>query len=398
MRILLVLAVGLFIAGSLGADSYEDEDDYEYVYYDEDEYEYVDDCLDADDDGYCETDEDLDYEPDFGEDDETEIRVDMGNTARITCTVNNLGSSVISWKKDDAFLSLGASALSDDPRMTISMTESSSTLTITLIKAEDAGDYVCQVATKTPITKTFTVVIGGPPNVKIVNKPQNGTYTVQAGTALALKCEGAGDPTPTLSWKRLNSQMPASQNSQNSGDLQFANISENDSGTYQCAAENGYGEPAVDSVQILVKHKPKIYVQEKYVENNETRQVELLELTCTVQAYPRAEATWSRSDSPLPEDRINTKSEDGRHILEIRNPRQSDVGVYTCEASNSEGKMYAVLKGEENKKLPNDQEELALKQQKIEQTQESGNSGSRGQFVGGSVIYGLLCLTFRAQL
>ena len=58
----------------------------------------MDDCLDADDDGYCETDEDYsdyseneDLEPEFGED-TTTIRVDMGNTARITCTVNDLGN------------------------------------------------------------------------------------------------------------------------------------------------------------------------------------------------------------------------------------------------------------------------------------------------------------------
>ena len=49
--------------------------------------------------------------------------------------------------------------------------------------------------------------------------------------------------------------MPVSQNSQHSGSLQFSSISENDAGTYQCIAENGFGQPAVDSIQILVKRK-----------------------------------------------------------------------------------------------------------------------------------------------
>ena len=73
-----------------------------------------------------------------------------------------VGSSVISWKKDNSFLSLGASPLSDDPRLSVIMTDSSSTLTITLVRIEDAGEYVCHVATNpTPIAKTFSVEIKG---------------------------------------------------------------------------------------------------------------------------------------------------------------------------------------------------------------------------------------------
>ena len=74
----------------------DDYDDYEYD--DDYEYEYVDDCEDPDDDGYCETDDDYVYPddevltPQFGEDTMT-VRVDMGNTARITCTVHDLGTS-----------------------------------------------------------------------------------------------------------------------------------------------------------------------------------------------------------------------------------------------------------------------------------------------------------------
>eukprot|EP00092_Neocalanus_flemingeri_P010241 GFUD01011032.1.p1 GENE.GFUD01011032.1~~GFUD01011032.1.p1 ORF type:complete len:403 (+),score=108.26 GFUD01011032.1:192-1400(+) len=402
MKYLIFFIICLQIFTTLGAASYED-DDYEYVY--EDDYEYVDDCLDADDDGYCETDEEYpdeeldeepEEEPEFGED-TTTVRVDMGNTARITCTVINLGSSVVSWKKDGSFLSLGGSLLADDPRISISMTPSSSELTITLVKGEDAGDYVCQVATTEIMAKTFTIEIKSPPNVKIVNKPESSTYTVKEGSALTILCEGEGDPKPTLSWKRLNSQMPASQNNQNSGSLQFSSISENESGTYQCIAGNGFGQPAVDSIQILVKHKPTIYVQEEYVENKENNKVELLQLICSVQAYPAAETTWTRSDNPLPEERMNIRDEDGRHILEISNPKQSDVGVYTCEAVNSEGKVYAVLNVKENENLPAEEAEVALKQLK-EEEEETSSSANRGQFLVGSLTYVLVCLSLRAQL
>jgi len=405
MRLLIFFILVLHIFHTHGQD--DDYDDYEYD--DDYEYEYVDeydDCIDADDDGYCETDEDYtgedtegkDRTPEFGEDTMT-VRVDMGNTARITCTVHDLGSSVISWKKGDSFLSLGGSLLAPDNRFSVALTESSSTLTITLVRPEDAGQYVCQVATKEPLTKTYTIEIKAPPNVKILDKPAGGTFTVKEGSALTIHCEGEGDPTPTWSWKRLNSQMPASQNSQHSGSLQFSSISENDVGTYQCIAENGFGQPAVDSIQILVKHKPKIYVHENYVENKEAGEVELLQLICTVQAYPEAKTTWTRSDTALPEDRASVRNQDGKHILEIANPKQSDIGVYTCEAVNSEGQVYAVLNGKENEKLPEDTPEAALKQQKEEVPEpHSDSSATRGQFLVGCLACLFPFLVLRSQL
>jgi len=400
MKLLIFFILVLHISFTLGQD--DDYDDYEYD--DDYEYEYVDDCDDPDDDGYCETDDDYVYPdedeltPQFGDDTMT-VRVDMGNTARITCTVHDLGSSVISWKKGESFLSLGASLLAPDDRFSVALTESSSTLTITLVKPEDAGQYVCQVATTEPLTKTFSIEIKAPPNVQILRKPEGGKFTVREGESLTIVCEGEGDPNPTLSWKRLNSQMPVSQNSQHSGSLQFSSISENDAGTYQCIAQNGFGQPAVDSIQILVKHKPKIFVNENYVENKEAGEVELLQLICTVQAYPAAKTTWTRSDSSLPKERSSIKNEDGKHILEIANPRQSDIGVYQCEAVNTEGQVYAVLNGKENEKLPEDNPEVALKQLKEEVSEpHSESSATKGKFLFGSFTCILSFLVIRFQL
>lgn len=400
MRSIIFFILVLHIFSTLGQD--DDYDDYEYD--DDYEYEYVDECEDPDDDGYCETDDDYTYTeeedltPQFGDDTMT-VRVDMGNTARITCTVHDLGSSVISWKKGDSFLSLGGSLLAPDDRFSVALTDSSSTLTITLVRPEDAGQYLCQVATTEPLTKTFTIEIKAPPNVQILEKPQGGKYTVKEGESLTVLCEGEGDPTPSLSWKRLSSQMPVGQNSQHSGSLQFSSISENDAGTYQCIAENGFGQPAVDSIQILVKHKPKIYVNENYVENKEAGEVELLQLICTVQAYPAAKTTWTRSDSSLPAERSSVRNEDGKHILEITNPRQSDIGVYQCDAVNSEGQVYAVLNGKENEKLPEEKPEIALKQLKEEVTEpQSESSAHRGQFLFGSLTYILAFLVIRLHL
>merc|ERR1719270_2234160 len=63
------------------------------------------------------------------------------------------------------------------------------------------------------------------------------------------------------------------------------------------------------------------------------------------------------NDKNLGKSRVTHKHEDGRHILEIARPRQSDIGVYTCDASNEMGKMFAVLNIENNHELPDIDEE-----------------------------------------
>ena len=138
---------------------------YDYYDYEEGDYEYVydDDCQDLDGDDYCDEEADTDYEdvsPWFGED-ETGVKVDLGNTARLTCTVNQLGSQVISWKRGDSFLFLGQSPLTNDRRYSVEMTDSSSSLTITLVTQEDAGDFKCQVASTPPLEQIFSIEIKG---------------------------------------------------------------------------------------------------------------------------------------------------------------------------------------------------------------------------------------------
>ena len=145
---------------------------YDYYDYEEGDYEYVydDDCVDLDGDDYCDEDTNTDYEVEDGEpqfgDDETGVKVDLGNTARLTCTVNNLASQVISWKRGDSFLFLGASPLTNDGRYSVEMTDSSSILTITLVKQEDAGDFKCQVASSPPLEQIFSIEIKGRPGAR----------------------------------------------------------------------------------------------------------------------------------------------------------------------------------------------------------------------------------------
>jgi len=361
-----VVLLSLLAATSVGGAAVGDADDYS-DYYAEDEYEYYDeDCLDEDGDEYC---DEPDYEdadsaageegegaPVFG-DDETYVKVDLGNTARLSCSVTRLGSRTISWKRGESFLFLGDSSLVEDTRYSVDTGPDTSTLTITLVSPEDAGDFTCQVATADMMEQTFTIEIKAPPSVRISNKPSSGELLVQEGDTVELECQGEGDPQPSLTWKRLSSQLPGGATQPHSGKIVFPSISGSDGGTYQCEASNGFGHPAMDSVNLRVKHKPLVYVHEELRHSEDTEQLEVLALVCSVQAYPRAETKWRRDDAALPGARVSHNHHEGKHVVEIRRPRQSDAGVYTCEASNEMGQVFAVLDLQDSVALPHIEEE-----------------------------------------
>ena len=65
-----------------------------------------------------------------------------------------------------------------------------------------------------------------------------------------------------------------------------------------------------------------------------------------------ASAKWSKGGSELDATRSSEKHEIDRTVLEIVDPSQDDLGVYTCEASNSEGKVLEVLTNKENNLIP----------------------------------------------
>ena len=65
-----------------------------------------------------------------------------------------------------------------------------------------------------------------------------------------------------------------------------------------------------------------------------------------------ASAKWSKGGSELDATRSSEKQEVDRTVLEIVNPSQDDLGVYTCEASNSEGEVSEVLTNKENNLIP----------------------------------------------
>ncbi|CAG9824387.1 unnamed protein product [Phaedon cochleariae] len=130
---------------------------------------------------------------------------------------------------------------------------------------QDAGDYVCQIATLEPreITHTveilenditfldlietleprkFTQTVGilVPPRIHYVTS--NGRVEVKKGSSVRLECKASGNPTPKVTWSRKNNLLPDGVQTAVAPALSLERVDRHQAGVYQCTAANGVGD------------------------------------------------------------------------------------------------------------------------------------------------------------
>ena len=124
---------------------------------------------------------------------------------------------------------------------------------IITVQKKDSGLYKCQASNH--LGYDFAVT-----QLNVIELPY---FTVrppaqfETGKTLrkSLNCQAAGHPKPTVTWLKVNSQLPIGRSMvSGNGTLMIWDSKEGDSGTYNCVASSGkFFRKAIASVKLTVK-------------------------------------------------------------------------------------------------------------------------------------------------
>ncbi|KAJ8400200.1 hypothetical protein AAFF_G00398940 [Aldrovandia affinis] len=159
---------------------------------------------------------------------------------------------------------------------------------------------------------------------------------VEISSQLRWSCMAAGKPRPSVRWLR-NGQPLITQDrvEVNSGQLKISNLALEDSGMYQCVAENKHGT-------IYSNAELRVQVQAPDFRQNPVRRLVpaarggQVMMECRPRAAPKPTLFWSRGTELLTNNSRVTVTSDGK--LLITNISRADEGKYTCFAENYLGK------------------------------------------------------------
>ncbi|KAL5274713.1 LSAMP.2 family protein [Megaselia abdita] len=111
---------------------------------------------------------------------------------------------------------------------------------------------------------------------------------VKKGSSIRLECTASGNPTPNVTWSRLNQPLPNGEFNSHSSVLHIDNADRHKGGVYICMANNGIGQPASAQVTLKVLYPPEIIVEQPVVFSGEGREATLV---CIIHGATEPEVT-----------------------------------------------------------------------------------------------------------
>ncbi|XP_059390077.1 B-cell receptor CD22-like [Carassius carassius] len=207
------------------------------------------------------------------------------------------------------------------------------TLIISEVTAEDRGSYYCQAynGIKTVKSNDLRVsVMYSPRNIKI-----EGSTFVKVGFPLTLTCSADANPSSHMyTWKHKPglSSFPLSIET---GQLNIKNVTVQHAGQYTCDVTNTIGTRS-QTIKVDVLYPP---TNLRLIMKEEVREFEVISIICSVQSFPDSQLTVTgpRGDlRSVQKNRVNSTPSANMLTLYF-NVSESDSGMYTCKAGNSEG-------------------------------------------------------------
>uniref|UniRef100_A0A4W6E7W3 Contactin-2 n=1 Tax=Lates calcarifer TaxID=8187 RepID=A0A4W6E7W3_LATCA len=219
-----------------------------------------------------------------------------GHTAQLECFAYGNPVPKLRWRKVDGLMPSKAGSSAEGP-----------TLMLPELSFDDEGVYECEAYNSEGTNHIFL-------------------------SELHWSCVAAGKPRPSIRWLR-NGQPLSTQ--VNGARLKISNLALEDSGMYQCVAENKHGT-------IYSTAELRVQVQAPDFRLNPVRKLipaargGQVMIECRPRAAPKPSLFWSRGTELLTNSSRVTVTSDG--VLWIHNISRADEGKYTCFAENYLGK------------------------------------------------------------
>lgn len=276
------------------------------------------------------------------------VEVSIGQTAVLPCHIEIQGQIQVVWKdKDQNTLTMNTIILTEDKRfLVLRPYQSDWNLQIAGVKMTDTGNYTCCYVINTnecTTNRIVPLVIQIPPSISSITED----VTMTSGGSVTLRCVATGIPQPTIKWVlHRTSFVTIDLISTLNGEYKITNAKSNDSGRYECIANNGVLPVASKSVLVVVNFKPRVIVP--YREVRQAIGSDTL-LDCLIRSNPVGDVYWEinggrRLDIGFVSDKYRVyKSSTGNEEEEmllgliVNNLVSTDFTWYLCIAKNNIG-------------------------------------------------------------
>ncbi|XP_067347782.1 neural cell adhesion molecule 1a isoform X6 [Channa argus] len=276
---------------------------------------------------------------------EVNATANISSSALLACDADGFPEPTVTWTHNNIVLETGDK---------YSLNEDGSELVIKDVKKVDEGDYTCIAKNKAgKKAEEVSLNVFVKPQITYLNNQTASEFDEQ----VTLTCEASGDPTPTISWSFENRVFTEGEQSHDRNivvrsharvsSLTLKNIQFTYAGQYLCTASNSIGQDN-RHMYLEVRFAPKIQglVTVYTWEGNPAN------ISCEVEAHPRASVVWFRDSFQLPS--ANTTSMTIYNTptisyLEITPDSQNDFGSYNCTATNvmgTESKEFILIQAE----------------------------------------------------
>ncbi|KAK4877721.1 hypothetical protein RN001_010227 [Aquatica leii] len=274
-----------------------------------------------------------------------DVEVSWGGTALFTCRVE--GNPTVVWMKNNEEI---------PPSDRYQIMEDGS-LIIKNSQESDGGIYECMIKSndgeaKSRPARMVVRPLQNPDQAnpdfyandqpKFIATPQSISTSV-GDREIRLDCRAVGNPKPTITWSQNGISLSLSSRRfiNSEGTLFIRPVQSDDYGTYRCEATNSYGRISA-TAEVLINVPPVFTL---HPESLNTQIGQNAKLECVAVGTPAPQISWFRNNERLKNGGRVQISQDGT-VLEIKNIKASEGGLYVCEARNELGYREASAKVE----------------------------------------------------